>query len=57
MSFKDFLNINPDLKVMDPEIQEKRYVHKEERKRKKIKEAIERRKDMIEYPDRLFKVK
>jgi hypothetical protein len=42
---------------MDPDIQEKRYMHKEERKRKKIKEAIERRKDMIEYPDRLFKVK
>ena len=42
---------------MDPQIQEKRYNHKGERKRIKIKEAIERRKDMIENPDKLFKVK
>lgn len=41
---------------MDPEIQEKRYRHKEERKKLKIKEALERRKDMIENPEKIFKV-
>ena len=57
ISFKEFLHINPELRVMDPEIQEKRYRHKEERKKLKIKEAIDRRKDMIENPEKIFKVK
>ena len=42
---------------MDPEIQEekkRKYYHKEERKQLKIKEAIERRKEIIENPDKLF---
>ena len=39
---------------MNPEIQEKRYNHKEERKKMKIKEGIERRKEMIENPDKIF---
>ena len=39
---------------MDLEIQEKRYNHKEERKQLKIKETIERRKEIIENPDKLF---
>jgi hypothetical protein len=43
--------------MLDPEIQEKRYFHKQERKRKKIAEAKERRKDMIENPEKIFKVK
>ena len=39
---------------MDRSIQDKRYNHQEEKKRIKIKEGIERRKEMIEFPDKIF---
>lgn len=39
---------------MEPEIQERRYEHKEERKRIRLKRAIERRTEIIENPDKLF---
>ena len=39
---------------MDPSIQDKRFNHQEEKKRIKLTEGIERRKDMIEYPDKIF---
>jgi hypothetical protein len=48
------LNLNHELRVLEPEIQERRYQHKEERKKHKINNAIERRKEIIENPDKLF---
>lgn len=45
---------HPDIRVMDKQIQEKRYNHKEEKKKIQIKEGIERRKEMIENPDKIF---
>ena len=45
---------NHELRVLEPEIQERRFQHKEERKKHKINIAIERRKEIIEDPDKLF---
>lgn len=42
------------MRVLEPEIQERRYNHKEERKKIKINHAIERRKEIMENPDKLF---
>ena len=39
---------------MEPEIQEKRYQHYENKRNEKISKAIERRKEMIENPDKVF---
>lgn len=54
ISFKEFLNINPDIRVMESDIQEKRYQHYENKRLDKIAKAIERRKEIIENPDRNF---
>jgi hypothetical protein len=54
ISFKEFLNNNPDIRVMEPDIQENRYQHYENKRNEKISKAIERRKEMIENPDKVF---
>merc|ERR1712151_208962 len=54
ISLREFLKNYPDVRNMHPEIQMKRYNHKEELKRTKIKEAIERRKDIIENPSKVY---
>jgi len=56
ISLKEFLNNNPDIRVMESEIQLKRYQHHENKRLEKITKAIERRKDIIANPD-MFKVK
>jgi len=54
ISFKEFLNNNPDIRVMDCELQNKRYQHYESKRMEKINKAIERRKELITNPEMLI---
>ena len=54
ISLKDFLNNNPNIKVMEKGLQEKRYQHHEEKRINRINHAIERRRDMINNPEKNF---
>ncbi len=54
ISFKDYLNNNPEIRSIEYGVQEKRYRHQENRRLEKIQKAIERRRDIIEHPDKVF---
>jgi hypothetical protein len=47
MSFKEFLEKHPELKVLDKHLQDFRYKHHEDKRLNRIKMATEKRSELI----------
>lgn len=54
MSLKEYINQNPDIRALGMDIQQRRYSHHEDKRLEKINRAIERRRQIIANPDKIF---